>query len=259
MAPGLACPTDYQTPHPLDEDPLSGTGACTCDTCNVSGTPSCTTGAIGIVYDGNNSKTCTTPFNSLANANNGGCNTDNFHGVISNQTDIKFTPPGPTAGACTAPGATQHPNVVPAHSDTVCAAVSPSAVGCAANGWCTVMAPGSPWQECIEQPATQSCPPGLGLDVAHVVGDSVTFSCSTCGCTVQTTCTNQTVTYYTDGNCMNGALPMVADGSCNNMGANGGTYGSYKYTATTNDSCTPGTSTASNLALTNVHTICCAQ
>jgi hypothetical protein len=172
--------------------------------------------------------------------------------------DVAFTGPGPTGGACSAATATQHPNVVPASKDTVCMADSPSAVGCNGNQ-CTITPLLAPFMECIEQGGTQTCPPGLGLDVAHVVGDNVTFACSACGCTLSSSCSNQTVTYFTDGACKNNPLAAPADGVCHNQGGTGATYASYQYSASVNASCSTGTSTASNLALTNVHTICCAQ
>jgi len=74
----------------------------------------------------------------------------------------------------------------------------------------------------------------------------------------------QTVTYYTDSMCQSlTTLAITANGTCQSGGGGigGGTiYGSYKYTAAANATCSfAGSPSTSAVGLANEQTVCCAQ
>lgn len=104
------------------------------------------------------------------------------------------------------------------------------------------------------------CPPGP-FSVAHQVGTGATLECSPCaGCTVQATCTNETLTYYKDGACKTGALAMIADGTCKTVnGSVNGNYGSYMFTATVSDAGCTASAAVLDAGLMSQQTLCCTQ
>jgi hypothetical protein len=253
------CPSGFgQSPLDLVGLPSAAGDACTCDGCTVTTPPSCVTGAIGVSFDANGTKTCTQPFNSLANANPGGCNTDNFHGQVTAGYDVKFTPPPPTGGTCAAGAPIAHDDrvTVGEHARS-CAPDSAAAAGCS-GGVCSLPSVPAPFAACLSHAGNVSCPDG-SFSVAHHVGSEAELACSaTCACTTGATCTGATVTYYADGTC-GGPAPLVtpATGACVNQGGKNGTYGSYKYAATTNATCTATGTSDAHTTLSGEMTICC--
>ena len=261
--PNVACPTNFtMNPANVDEGPQATGGACTCDTCNVTTQPTCLKGPVGVSFDNGLVATCAIPFTALQNPGSpgGACGRDNYHMHLDPSLDIQFTPPPASGAVCDAPG-TAHKNKIDfASKDRICGADSPAAAGCNAAA-CSPSVP-SPFLACIEQAGDNPCPSGP-FQVKRLVGDDVTFDCAACGCGVSATCSG-TVTYYTDMDCMDNELPMVADGKCHSAGIpqGGAAYDSYKYTATpSNVACAISGAAPSptNLALTGKKTICCAQ
>jgi hypothetical protein len=263
-SPQTMCPAGFSAnPTPVvfgTETPA--TNACSCDSCSVSTGPSCVVGQIGGGYDLNTSRTCTTVSQPLANANPGTCNTDNPHGKLFG-SDVEWTPPGPSGGMCTAPAPVAHANRVSfAGQGLTCAPTA--ATGCDEGGVCSPPALAAPFTLCVAAAGNVGrCPAGpFTLDYG-VVGSGATFSCSgSCGCSVEATCTNGTVTYFRDGACTAGSpLVMPANGTCNGANGGGATFGSYTYSATVSGvTCqVMGTPATTGMGLADEETICCMQ
>ncbi len=263
-SPQTMCPAGFSAnPTPVvfgAETPASN--ACSCDSCTVSTGPSCVVGQIGGGYDQNNSRTCTTVSQPLANANPGTCNTDNPHGKLFG-SDVEWTAPGPSGGTCTAPAPVAHTNRVSfAGQGMTC---TPTAgTGCDDGGVCSPPALAAPFTLCVAAAGNVGrCPGGpFTLDYG-VVGSGASFSCSgSCGCSVEASCTSGTVTYFRDGACTAGpTLVMPANGTCNGANGGGATFGSYVYSATVSGvTCqVTGTPTTSGMGLAGEETICCTQ
>lgn len=92
----------------------------------------------------------------------------------------------------------------------------------------------------------------------HLVGSAVDVTCTaTCACTVNGTCSNAQLAYFSDGSCQGQATAIVvADGKCNATGGSG-TVKAAKYTATAGATCTPSGSPAGTVALHDLATVCC--
>jgi hypothetical protein len=260
-SPEAGCPSGFAA-NPVGvvfgvETPAAG--ACSCDSCSVSTPPSCVVGEIAGEYDLNGSRTCGTVSQPLANAMSGGCNTDNPHGRIYT-SDVEWTPPGPTNGACNAAPPTAHPNQVAfGGQGLACSPEADAGNGCYDGGVCSP-ALSAPFMLCVAQPGDVACP-ATSFTVAYHVGTGASLSCSgTCGCAVGATCTNGTVTYYRDTECTNPmTFVMAANGACNPANGGGNTFGSYVYSATVEGvTCSvSGTPTAIDVGLTGEETICC--
>ena len=239
--------------------PIGTTDACACDSCSVTASPSCVTGAIALSVDTDGSLACGTAASPLANMTPGGCNTDNFHGPVIAADDVKLTPLPPTGGTCAAGSPTAHPERVAfsergricASDDAVSGCVDPPC----AQGFAAPFAP------CLAHAGSVGCPAGP-FGVAHHLGTgAASVSCTdTCSCNVAATCVNATVTYYGDKMCKGPmTLPTHATGTCLNQGGTGMMYGAYTYSATTSASCSANGSTVTSVALAGEQTICCAR
>jgi hypothetical protein len=197
----------------------------------------------------------------LGNSDAGACATDIFKGNYNNY-DIEYVPPPATGGACTAPGAASGSVSYAAH-DRTCSPVSAASAGCIGDA-CMPSLTGA-YRACIMQSADSACPSG-SLSVRHTVGTGLSFACTDCGCSVSAQCTG-TVTLYTDNKCTKMPLAVPADGNCYNIKTlNGGVnyttaVAAYTYTGgtPTMQCAATGTSSAQNVSLTNVSTVCCAQ
>jgi hypothetical protein len=260
-----ACPTGFATAAPVNlvEGPNTS-NACACGACAIGTQPTCENGAIPTFYDvhGITTGTCgsagTPP--SLANDPAGACDTDQYTGN-EDDLDLKFVPPGPSGGACTSTAAPTG-NITYAAQDRECTPDSASSAGCS-GGECTPTLP-SPYLACVAQAGSVACPAGSAFTQQHVVGTSVTLSCSACACNVTASCSGK-VEFFTDKACTMGELDLPADGTCNagpplGAGGLGGTsFGSYKYVANApaNVACTASGTTATGVALANEQTICC--
>jgi len=261
------CPAGYTNRTPVvfgTASPMPG--ACTCDSsCTVTEQPSCVTGPVNASFDTNGSATCGMAGSVHTNPNPGGCNAATL-GKITGGTDIEWIPPGPTGGVCSPGNPVPQPSAVTfGDAGLVCSPVADGGASCSNGGSCSPSV-GLPFIPCVVQEAEADgghvdagtvCPPGP-FSVAHQVGDGATVDCSACDCTVQTTCTNQTMTYFRDSMCSYGALPMPADGTCFRAAGGSNTYGSYVFSATASATCT-GNSTVAAVALANEMTLCCTQ
>jgi hypothetical protein len=256
------CPSGFTTNRTDgNEGPTPSAGACTCGGCTVSTQPSCTTGQIPDSYDLGGGG-CALPGQTLQNAGNGACATDNYHGMLGN-IDLQIDALPSSGGTCAAPAQPHANQITYGSQDRVCYANDPASAGCdPTTGVCTAPTVPSPYAVCIAQTGDVLCPSGP-FQVKHVVGQGVTFTCSACNCTVQGSCSGAKVTFYTDANCSQGAVADNADGNCNAFNANNAAFGSYQYTANLGGvGCqVPGgqTPAVQSLSLTSPMTICCAQ
>lgn len=223
--------------------------ACTCD-CSMTSTPSCVTGTITGSYDSTGTQTCGTPSPSLANANPGGCNTDNPHTSLAN-LDILWNPPAPSGGACSASTTAHGDRVSFAGQGTICS--TPGDAGALSGAF----------RACIASPGNLACPAGP-YTVAYHAGAGAMVSCTgACSCSSSATCGNGVVTYYKNANCSGtgggGSFPMPANGQCTQLSGGSSTYASYKYTASLlAAACTGnGSPVATFTGLASEQTVCC--
>jgi hypothetical protein len=267
-APTAACPTGFAMAQPtnLDEGPVTSS-ACQCGQCTVTSAPTCPTGPIAVDYDvaGGQCGSAGNP-STNKNADPGGCNTDmytgNFPGITYANMDLKYTPPGATGGSCTSAG-TPTGTVTYTAQDRTCVPDSQASAGCTGNQ-CTLTL-GSPYEVCIVQSGSQTCP-GAPFTHQHLAGGTATLTCSACGCNASGGCSG-TMKLFTSNDCSTtgGAkeYDIPADGTCHNSSSPGntGSYNSYEYSPkqVTVSCSTSGSSTAQNVTLQNEETICCTQ
>lgn len=264
-----SCPTGFTNapPNNLVEGP-NLSSLCSCGTCSVMGPATCT-GAVSDFYDirfgGGAAGSCGTAGMPAQNSNSpaGQCGTDLYNGgtgigdLSYKNLDLKYVTPTTVTGQCTSKGtATTSPSY--AETDRSCTADNAQSGGCNGNQ-CT---PGfaSPFQVCVAKTGVQTCP-GAPFTAQHLVGTSVTFTCTDCGCGVTGTCSGGTMKLFTDNACKNGELDVPADGTCHDPSAGSDSYGSYQYVANapSNVSCqSSGSSDPQNATLANEQTICCA-
>jgi len=236
--------------------------ACACDACSVTAPPTCVQGQLTGSGDFDGSRTCSGFPITLGNSSPGGCNTDNTHARIPN-LDLQLLGPGPTGGTCSATPTAHADRVSFPQQGRICSPDGDAGVGCSDGGPCAPSI-AAPFLPCLSQAGNVACPPGP-FGVSYHAGSGATLSCGgTCTCALNATCTSKTVTYYTDSMCQSlTTLAITANGTCQSGGAGigGGTiYGSYKYTAAANATCSfAGSPSTSAVGLANEQTVCCAQ
>jgi hypothetical protein len=222
----------------------------------VTAQPSCASGPVAVHVGGmGNGGNCGTSLTPLSNNPPGACGTDVSPGVANFQhLQVSYTPSGPTGGTCDSGGQGASSALTYAAQDRLCSPDSPAAAGCSGNA-CTPSVP-APYLFCVARSGTQSCP--APFTQQHIVGNNVTFSCSSCKCTVTSTCSG-TVKLFTDLGCNRGEIDVTADGACHDPMAMDPAYLSYQYVPDTPQaSCqVTGTSTAQNVVLMNTQTVCC--
>lgn len=241
----------------VDEGPTGGSCSCNCSP-NMPFT--CPPGPISVKYDLGGTPTCGSA-GVPATMNNGGmCATDMYMaGGLApgyNSLDLEFNAPAATGGTCTASATPNTGSITYASEDTVCTPTT----NCTPNMPCMPGIPGS-FSVCIEQSGNQGCP-GSTFTQKHVVGTGATFTCGNgCGCTATPPQCTGTMKLYTDGMCGMGEYDYAAN-TCQAPGGNeAAQYKSYHYVpdqAGPATCTTSGSSSATNLQLSNPQTICCA-
>jgi hypothetical protein len=243
-----ACPKAYGGPTKLVVDPDLGPATCSC-TCAVSSPPSCVDGTVADTRGDNsacNDQTIGRP------SNDGGCVGVNGFGTLAPYHSIAPLPP--TGGACSATPVT----VLPA-AGTVGQSCS---YGGSLGGGCSSGAcapdPGSAYSSCVSHAGPVACP--AGYPNKHSVGTALndTRACGSCAGTLATTCSNATLSFYTDGACQALAAAVPATGLCVSNPTGPG-INSYRYSATTNAQCTTSTPSAptGSATVAQPSTICC--
>lgn len=237
-------------------------GSCTCG-CTMQTQPTCASGPIAVKFDLTNFPNgCGTSGQPSTMNNAGPCATDMYTGGMYPTLDLEYIPPAPSGGACTTSATADPASVTYAAQDTYC---TPNAPLCTANMPCMPNL-GGQYSVCIEQDGNQSCP-AMTFTQKHLVGSGSNFGCGTgCGCTLPSgvACTGK-MELFTDNKCMT-TTPYDVAASSNGMcvapmGGEANNYQSYHYVPDPlpPQSCTStGSSSATNLQLTNPQTICCA-
>ena len=242
-----ACPSNY-TSAPVVVNVAPGAGACDCG-CTVSTQPACDVGNLARFISADNS--CNQTGNTFT-ASGPGCTllTQGQIGPLSAYS--KSSPLAPSGGKCTGDKKVNKASVA-TNAATTCA-VPPSCQEQFCGG--DVL---SGFQSCIQKSGQQlqACPAGWSNGV--LAADDFNFDCSACTCDLGgTTCTNASVTFYSDAKCTTSIATVMVDGQCDADPGAGQTPLSWKYKATTNVVCNAtGPKTPSNLQLVNARTICC--
>jgi hypothetical protein len=252
------CPSGFVAP-PVEvvEGPTATSSACGCPTCNETALPTCTSGAVHNFFDFNGGQ-CGTPGQPSQSNNNppGTCLTDLYTGGWSLISDVQYVPPSASGGSCTAPSSIQKSGITFAGRGRVCTPSGEAAMNCDDAGLCAPQLP-APFSVCVSQSGNQSCP--APFSIKHYAGTDVTFNCAACGCHEVAACAG-TMTTFTDGSCQSNAWAVAADGKCRGTGNPNRSNGSYIFTGTVaSHQCSIiSVPTATNLALVNDQTICCA-
>jgi hypothetical protein len=238
-----ACPSNFASANVV-MNVLAEPTACDCG-CNVTTNPACDVGSLQRYISADTS--CSQTGQVFA-VNGGGCNVLQTTGGLSAYS--KSSALAPSGGACTG-------NVVKNKSGIAFANGATCTVPDAcAEQFCGGDVPGG-FESCIQTSGEQACPAGWSTPV--FVGDDFDFDCSACTCDVQgTTCTNATLTFYSDTKCTASIAALAVDGTCAADPAAGQSPLAWTYTATVTPKCNAaGAKTASNVKLTNERTICC--
>lgn len=243
------CPLGF-TEHIQSGTPSVAAGACSCS-CSVTQPGACGTGSLTLTgAPGHGIDTCTSAW-FTASVNGSQC-----IGVPAG-SQVPFeafqaTPSGSTAQGGTCSGlALSNPAALSEPAARFCDVPAPSADAVCAGS------PPAGFSACIIAPGTVACPASTPFIHPYVVEDSATLSCGSCSaCSVSTTCSNSTVSVFTNATCAApAALTFSANGTCASIG-NEVTMLSIQYSAAASATCTAGSSSAT-VQLTGAKTICC--
>ena len=248
-----SCPAAF-TEHDVLGTPSVGANACSCN-CTVTADGSCTQGTLTVYGNHDTTSFCSelvlpaTQISSSHCLSAGGASTMTAsHG--------QATPLPPQGGSCSSTSMSdptqvstppaRYCDVAPASAESLCGGAAPT--GFAA---------------CVMTAGEVACPANTPfVNGRYVVEDSVSLACSSCSCSVNTTCSNARLSAFGDVNCLTPPVASIAlDGACNYSGAPPppapptNTMG-IEYTATATTTCSAGTSTGGT-TLTNPRTLCC--
>jgi hypothetical protein len=254
-----SCPTGWGGAASLVEGPDGG-GTCQC----ACGSPlgnGCVSGT-AVMSLGQNVCACGTVQN-VPLVSDGGC--DPIGAAIgapcSSWGDGLVKPIGPTTVTCSE--TTVPTPVTYAAQGQTCAPQQVLGAGCAAGGSCYPALGLS--MPCVEAAGVQtSCPPGFpNLHVVYESSNVVdTRECGSCGCSsTPTSCSGAVATLFADPGCSVNAVPITADGGCNDIQGDPSDAGWFKYTATPGAMACAGASSTTivdaGLLLRAPATICC--
>jgi hypothetical protein len=165
--------------------------------------------------------------------------------------NFQATPLPPQGGSCTG---TAQPNTGQLTAPTQRFCDVPSA---SANSVCAGTVPAG-FSACIVSSGQVPCPASTSFLHPFAVEDGATLQCSSCtACSTSATCSNASVSVFTDAACATAAASTLAvTGTCVLNGHEVASVMGIKYAATSNTTCTAGSSTGS-AQLTGPRTICC--
>jgi hypothetical protein len=252
------CPPSYGKPSSVVEGPTLTKAPCSCG-CKMTSTPTCVNGRISYTLDLTGAQTCLAGPFSFDAKDAGGCeNIGTFN--VTNQTDVKYTPPQPDGGACTAlvvdPSALSF-----ASSGRTCEPGEGSVVLCSDGRACAPEASAG-YAQCIAHDGDVACPAGSAFSVKHAVGSGASIACqgATCACNVTAKCAGS-VKFFANNDCTGMSYTAIVDGQCRSEAAGAGSsYTAFEYTGTiSNIACnadggSPGTPVAN---LDAPVTVCC--
>jgi len=244
-----ACATGYGAPQDVEEGIDAGAASCNCG-CSVTN-PDCHSGTLAIQAGSNN--TCNN-INTQTDVADGGCNT--LTQFTTSNNNVAVMPPTPVGGSCTPSASQTIPAVGYAHQGRTCAfeAGAPSG-GCQSGEVC--LPNPAPFNACIEQAGTQTCP--SGYPTQHVIGSKIadTRGCTACGCTFDAGSCGGTLTLWSDIGCANNATGIPATSTCTKANGNH-TWKGYSYVPQPTSQCS-GTAVSPDggVAFSDLTTVCC--
>ena len=240
-----ACPSGFGGAHDEYSGAAIAAGACSC-TCQITTAPSCTAGMVSTSY-GVAASTCPTPGATLS-VNGSTCTPLPGPGVLA--LNFQGQPLAPTGGSCSATPqgndaavtkrGVRYCDVLPASAESVCEGTVPSS-----------------FAACIVSAGDIACPSGSPFGNKTLVADDETLECSACStCSVEGTCTDPTVTFYSDAMCTMEVVQLASDGTCVPSNASAKPVAAAEYAAQTNASCQASGSLAS-VSPQGPRTLCC--
>jgi len=131
-------------------------------------------------------------------------------------------------------------------------------VGPGSEGICSGSPPALPqgFAACITSPGDVACPTSSPFSTRSLVAVSQTLVCSACSsCAVTSTCSDPTVTFFSDYLCANPVATLPADGSCTQPGWTG-TIAGVEYHAQVTGGCAASGSSAT-FEPGSPQTLCC--
>ena len=248
-----ACPANFVT-HDVAGSAAIQPGACSCG-CTVAQPGNCAQGTLSVYPSAGGNSACDLDGGWSKDLDGSGCTVLGFSKVVAGPHSDESTPLVAQGGTCndtTQPDITKlsaagarYCDVPWSSADSVC------------NG--TVW---SGFAACIMASGEATCPAGSPFVHSYVVEDSATLQCSSCaGCTVATSCSDATLTGFSDTACSSQNLiaSVGIDGGCNpvNVVLSPAALVAVEYAVTATSTCTPGTSSTPSAQLTNQRTICC--
>jgi hypothetical protein len=246
-----ACPPGFP-PHEVSGQTTIGAGACSC-TCAVTQTGSCTDGDLTVTYAPAGSNACTM-LSFMATFNGPSCTALGSSLSVSGSPSNLATPLAPQGGTC-ADMVRTDPSQLSAVKTRYCD-VPAGSMGAVCGG--TVP---SGFAACIVTDGETDCPLGTPFGQKYTVEDLAVTQCSPCSsaCTVTTTCSNATVSAYSDMACKNLVGSVPVNGTCTPVmffAPLPSTLVAVEYAATASSTCSAGSSTPS-VRLMNPRTVCC--
>ncbi len=245
------CPTGFAE-HIVSGTPVIGAGACSC-TCSVSQQADCSSGMLtGLTNPGHHNDACvnTWPTAGPFAFSGGQCVPIQAadQGTLGN---FQATPLPPQGGACSSSAVQANTGQLTEPTQRFCDVPAASADAVCGGS------PPAGFSACIVSSGQVSCPAGTPFVHPFTVEDAAALQCSSCtACTISATCSNASVSVFTDAACSTAVSTLAVDGTCVLNMNEVATVTNIKYTATSNTTCAAGSSTAS-FQLTGARTICC--
>lgn len=238
----IGCPVGFSTTD-TELAPTAQPGACTCS-CTLDTPPTCMGGKIGVGFGFTNCSQAATSFNVAM------CSTIGPYNIPGVGGYFQASGLPPTGGGCS-----DHVSVdmtkVSAPPTRLCAPPQQ----CEEDTCLGKILP-SGYKACITTSGDQTCPSAWPNKSNVATSYQPDCICSTCQ--VKATCTNATVTVYSDGSCNNAIATLAADGKCNGFSSGAVTIAAARYTATlSNPGCTPGSLTGPTFMSVGAATVCC--
>jgi hypothetical protein len=247
-----ACPSDFVT-HDVAGQAAIQPGACSCD-CTVAQPGNCAQGTLSVHPSAGGNGACDLDGGWSKDLDGSECTVLGFSKIVAGPHSDQSTPLVAQGGTCddiTLPDMTQISAAAARYCDVPWSSADSVCNGMVSSGFAA----------CIMASGETTCPAGSPFVHSYVVEDSLALQCSSCaGCTVATSCSNATLTGFSDTACssQNVIASVGIDGSCNpvNLVSSPSALVAIEYAVTATSDCTAGTSTPS-AQLTNPRTICC--
>lgn len=250
-----ACPTGMANASTVEEGPQTRGDTCTCETCSVTASATCSGNLQHSWGDGAGAE-CNDGATSSAfykNSVAGTCYTD-IPGSWGEAERNRFSLPSPSGGGCSIAPTKNAGRVIYEARALLCDDTSRCS-----GGFCDGRID-APFASCVARAGDEACPPGFPQK--HVAGtEGADFDCGACSCDVNRAPCQGGVQHFSDVACANLAVTHNANGTCGGPNTRGLRPGSYKVVAMSTTTCTvaSNSTTATNLRMKNARTVCCRQ